>query len=182
MENMTERKIKIIDSTEKKKREIEDIVYFLVGRISKDKLLVSHQRWLEKNPHMLEIRNNLIELMKAMNHYASRGFLSTMLEVLNKIDDILADINLFFPEDLEEYYIKIGLLNGIPMEYKHLRDAMKLQNSVAIQKRWKLFSNYIVMLKTQFEDTLLTEGEKAVLDRWVKEYNDLIDRYPNLFS
>lgn len=179
MKNMTERKIKIIDSKEKKKREIEDIVYYLCGRISKDKLLLSHQRWLDKNPNIMEVRNKLMKLMEAMNHYSSRGFLSTMLEVMQKIDDLLTGMNLFFPADLEDFYIKIGLMNGIPMEYKRLRDALKIQDVVEIQNHWKLFSNYIVMLKSQYEDTTLTEGEKAVLDRWVQEYNDLLDRYPN---
>ncbi|TFF88400.1 MAG: hypothetical protein EU549_03085 [Promethearchaeota archaeon] len=178
---MTRRK-KFISSKEKKKREIEDIVYYLCGRISKDKLLLMHQKWIDKKPNLMEVKNNLTNLMEDMNQYASHGFLKAMLEVLEKIDNILSQVNLFFPEDLEDFYIKTGLLNGIPREYKFLREAMRNQHSVGIQKRWKLFSNYIIMLKSQFEDEQLTEGEKAVLDKWVAEYNNLIDRYPNLFS
>ena len=121
----------------------DDLVFYICGRLPLEKLDTSYQNWVESNPDVLQLRNDVIKKVNDLGFHAGKGNVDQMLTVLGDIDNLLSQLNLQFPENLEDFYIKVGVLNGIPMQYKLLRDAMRINNSQGIQQHWKLFSNFI---------------------------------------
>ncbi len=157
----------------------EQLSYYVCGKISEKNL----DEYVRKNflqiQEIKEIRRDVVENLQYAEYYAGKGLVNLLIKPIEDIEKLLKRINLFIPPTLKNNIIKIGLINGIPMEYKYLSMALNANDNIGIQQHWKFFSNYILMLDSYFGNNALSKGEMMVLERWKGEYFKLKNFFEN---
>ncbi|MHA1269354.1 MAG: hypothetical protein ACTSPY_06155 [Candidatus Helarchaeota archaeon] len=150
-----------------------ELIMYICGKLSKSNLDRPTINYLEKNPQIESIRKKIIDNLTYAEYYAGKGIVNLIIKPLEEIESSFNEINLIFPENIKNRIIKIGLINGVPMEYQYLSNSIRTDDVKGIIKHWKFFSNYVIMLENYFGSSNLTKGETMVLDRWKNEYNRL---------
>ncbi|MBD3230434.1 MAG: hypothetical protein GF329_19800 [Candidatus Lokiarchaeota archaeon] len=154
------------------KRKIE-LIYYVCGAHPKKDLKKEVKVWINNNPEIEKLRSDVIKDLRNAKTYAGKGIVHSMRVHLEEIENMLRNEDLIFPNKIKNEIIKIGLLNGVPREFKLLSDALDHDKKKEIFKHWKYFSSYVEMLKSYFYGPMLTKGENMVLNRWIGEYRRL---------
>jgi len=158
-----------------KNKQKEMLIFYICGKLPFKKLDKDLKEWILETPEIEELRKKIIAHMEYAEFYASKGQVNLMNDPLTEIEKLLERNCLYFPEQIKNNLLIIGLMNGIPREYKNLIEAIEIRNVTGINKHWKLFSNYVDKLESMYKGQVIPKGTKMVLERWRNEYNRLLE-------
>ena len=153
-----------------KKKQKEMLTYYVCGKLPWGKLDKEVKSFIKDTPEIDDFKEKIIESLSYIELSAAKGQVNLMGAPLIEINTLLEQYGLSFPAELRDNLMKIGLMNGVPMEFQQLSEALENRNAMAIAKHWKFFSNYVNTLESLFTEEELTKGAKKVLERWRKEY------------
>lgn len=156
-----------------KEKQKESLIYYLCGKLKRGKLDKEMKHFIKETPELEVLRAKIIEIVEYIEAYAATGQVQLMDQPLEDLDSLLSQNGLYVPDLFKNELVKIGLLNGIPREFQDLTEAMDQRNAIGIAKHWKTFQRYMERFAKIFQGGALDEGEKAVLGRWIDEYNKL---------